>query len=136
MLTVLPVTVLAVGGALLAAAPANAAASQCPAGKVCIFQDSNFGGEVWVADTVCRSDLSEDYPGNYPNVNDSASSIVNNTSKTIRLFENTGFAGRYVFVPANGSIADLKQRNLTVYHNDGSIFANPGEFNDVASSFC
>ncbi|MFF7212811.1 hypothetical protein ACFZAU_20085 [Streptomyces sp. NPDC008238] len=51
------------------------------------------------------------------------------------IHENTGYQGRYINVAPGGRIADMKKKALVVFHGDGAIFANPGEFNDVTSSF-
>lgn len=136
-LILIPAVALAICAAVASATPAAAAASACPAGKFCIFQDTEFGGELFVADSNCHSNLSgESYPGNYPGVNDSASSIVNNTSQRVRLFENTNYGGRYIDVQANAKITNLKNNSFVIYNNDGSTNQILGAFNDVISSFC
>ncbi|MFI2301084.1 peptidase inhibitor family I36 protein [Actinacidiphila glaucinigra] len=130
---------VAATGATLSATPA-AAADNCRAGYLCLYSQTNFptgvGASFIVGSGVSNGNLVyAHYPENNDVVNDTVSSVINNTGHTIRLYESTGYQGRYINVPAYGRIADLRQRNLVVYHNNGSIFANPGEFNDVTSSF-
>ncbi|SNT31324.1 peptidase inhibitor family I36 protein [Actinacidiphila glaucinigra] len=130
---------VAATGATLSATPASAA-DNCRAGYLCLYSQTNFpagvGAGFIVGNGVSNSDLRyAHYPENNDAVNDTVSSVINNTGHTIRLYESTGYQGRYINVPPLGRVADLRQRALTVYHNNGSIFANPGEFNDVTSSF-
>ncbi|MEU1621120.1 peptidase inhibitor family I36 protein [Streptomyces sp. NPDC005722] len=130
---------VAATGATLSASPA-AAADNCRAGYLCLYSQTNFpygaGAGYIVGNGVSNSDLRyAHYPENNDVVNDSISSVINNTGHTIRLYENTGYQGRYINVAPGGRIADMKKKALVVFHGDGSIFANPGEFNDVTSSF-
>ncbi|MEW1569822.1 peptidase inhibitor family I36 protein [Streptomyces sp. NPDC093509] len=123
--------ILGIGGGLVAATPANAAASQCPQGKVCLFHDKNFGGEMYITDGTCVPSLQgESFPGNYPTVNDSVSSIVNNSGYTLRLFQNSGFGGRWTI--AYAQVADFTQ-GLTIYNSDGTTSSSTS-FNDQLSS--
>lgn len=126
------------GGALASTTPAAAAsAADCPSGKLCLFLDSNFGGEIYVPDSNRVSDLKgESYPGNYPPVNDSTSSVVNKTGQTVRLNENSGQNGRYIDIKANSQILNLKSNSFVIYNHDGSTNQLYGAFNDVISSFC
>lgn len=127
--------ILSIGGGLVAAAPADASASQCPQGKLCLFTNVNFnsGDDVYIADSTCVHSLKgEEYPGNYPSANDTASSVVNNTNYTLRFFADENFGGRWIVVYAHTQIADLS-KGQTVYNNDGTT-SSVTSLNDQLSS--
>jgi hypothetical protein len=60
--------------------PVAAWSATCDPGEVCIYQNSNFGGEV-AGDNTVEDVYSGHYPGSSVNINDSASSLKNYTSK-------------------------------------------------------
>ncbi|KUN86448.1 peptidase inhibitor family I36 protein [Streptomyces griseoruber] len=88
------------GGALAAAPSASAAASDCPAAMVCIFQNVNFTGR-WIGQTdPYRSNV-----GDY--MNDRTSSIVNRTDRDICFYQDADYGGdMLMWIPAR-SAADV-----------------------------
>ncbi|AWW43551.1 peptidase inhibitor family I36 protein [Streptomyces cadmiisoli] len=122
---------LAVGGALMSAGQASAAAENCRTGYFCIYLNGNWQGEMATYSSTCVSAIQGTLPGQY--LNDHTSSVANKTTKNLKLYEHTNFGGRYINVPAQ-SIIDLT-KNVTVYHNNGT-WSHTGPFNDVLSSFC
>ncbi|MFG1884586.1 peptidase inhibitor family I36 protein [Micromonospora sp. NPDC049102] len=101
--------VVATAGTLVAATPAQAV-YQCRSDEVCFYEHSGETGSVAVL-----ASLSPRHGGGYPNavldfrqglytngknLNDSASSVVNNTDFYLSVYENVGGAspGKWVYV--------------------------------------
>ncbi|MET8280472.1 peptidase inhibitor family I36 protein [Micromonospora sp. NPDC005174] len=112
--------VVATAGTLVAAAPAQAA-YQCQRGEVCFYEHNGGTGSVAVLAT-----LSPRRGGGYPNavldfrkllytngknLNDSASSVVNDTDFYLSVYENVGGAspGKYVYLRphSGGTFVDM-----------------------------
>lgn len=129
MRTLAPVTALAIGAALAAVTPANAAGpSSCPSGKLCLYGDANFSGPVKVFSSGSAASLkSYHYDGTNTAVDNTASSVINNTEKAIFLYSNSNFTGPYVPVGYHGgSISDLSH---------AIVGGSEKNLNDAISSF-
>jgi hypothetical protein len=84
------------------------AAIDCPSGYVCIYPETNFGGQPWVRRAVDGS--VKDLP---TAIRDRGSSIRNNSDRTARVYEKRNHSGRHVCVTrSGGSIHDLRGYNL------------------------
>ncbi|MFS8362147.1 peptidase inhibitor family I36 protein [Streptomyces sp. CWNU-52H] len=118
---------LAVGAALIAAPSASAAESDCPSGQICLFKDYNYGGSMlWISRFgTSDSDLKRE------GFNDVASSVVNNASWSVRLYQDVYFGGKYIDVAPGQRIANLS--SVPIYNADGSYFG-VNTFNDRISS--
>lgn len=116
------VSVLASGSAVLLAAPVTAdaasatsqagtsvhAAIACPRGFVCIYPGINFRGQPYVKRA---SDGSVKHLPDY--IRSDGSSVINNSSKTARVYQKDNYHGRRVCVGRNGgSIHDLRSYQL------------------------
>lgn len=133
MLAVLAAAISAATLSVAYAPPASADDSRCPPKSFCLFLNSNFGGEgaVFSAPGTGNTppvpyardcDLRQD---RYPSgriVDDSASSMINNTTHYVTLYRNLGCGGdTYVAKPRS---EDSTFSNNTVVN---------GNFNDKAS---
>lgn len=106
------------GAALLAAAPANAAASDCPSGAACAWITSNFGGtELGFKQSISNYD---DY-----GYNDNISSVYNNGNvSTVRFYKDAGYKGASFALAIKTGDGNL--------NNDAGLA--PTGFNDEISS--
>lgn len=118
---------LALGGAALSATPANAAASDCGSGQVCLYKDYDYNGSMLVVAYLGLPDhdLKDD------GFNDVTSSVINNSSSSIRLYQDVWYSGKYIQVNAGERIANLS--SVHIYNADGSYFG-VNTFNDRVSS--
>ncbi|MER5796026.1 peptidase inhibitor family I36 protein [Streptomyces sp. NPDC001980] len=134
-LTLVPAVALAIGGALVSTAPANAAASACPSGQMCLFSNTNFGGQMFIVPKKGNQPSVanlKDYK--YPNgsgVNDTASSLVNNTGTVTFIYQDINHGGKYVGVSNGESLSNLD--SVRIYNADGMFFGY-NTFNDRISS--
>jgi hypothetical protein len=82
----------------LAAPAAQAAKSDCDANRVCLWEDDHAGGELkQYSSSMCS----------LPGFNDKASSVYNNTSHTVRLYDDKDLKDRVVVLAPGKTIADL-----------------------------
>lgn len=123
-------TALVTAGVLVGSgAPANAAASDCGSNGICLFQDTYYGGRM--LDITRIGACIENLKG--WEFNDITSSVINNSSTTIRLYQDTNHGGKYVRLLPGERIANLS--SIVIYNNDGSWFG-VNTFNDRTSSTC
>ncbi|MFD9044001.1 MULTISPECIES: peptidase inhibitor family I36 protein [Streptomyces] len=115
------VSILSLGAALVLAVPitadaANPAAARthaqasvaCPQGFVCIYPDRDFRGQPYVKRA---SDGSVSHLPDY--IRSNGSSVINNSSRTARVYQSDNYSGRRVCVGRNGgSIQDLRSYQL------------------------
>ncbi|MEU7414901.1 peptidase inhibitor family I36 protein [Streptomyces sp. NPDC042638] len=81
----------------------------CPRGFVCIYPDINFNGQPYVKRAV---DGSVRHLPDY--ISGSGSSIINNSSRTARVYQKDNYFGRHVCVGREGgSIGDLRSSSTT-----------------------
>jgi hypothetical protein len=121
-------TVVAAG---LAIAPAAAnAAYVCGSGQVCLYKDINFTGTVRVL-TGTISDFQFTNYSNGDNMNDTVSSIVNNSNKTFQGWHDNNFGGLRAVVGAGAKSPDMTH-DVPVFL--GGVFLGGRDFNDVISS--
>ncbi|UXY40502.1 peptidase inhibitor family I36 protein [Streptomyces albidocamelliae] len=110
-------TVLA--ASLIGFAPAHAATTAgastahrdqiaCPRGFVCIYPEINFNGQPYVKRTV---DGSVRHLPDY--IRGNGSSVINNSSRTARVYQKDNYFGRHVCVGREGgTISDLRSYQL------------------------
>ena len=141
-----PVTMLAVGGALLLAAPADAAtltnettstsaggapSESCSSGVICLWNDVSYNSEeasfTPTSDGQCWNLTTAGF-------NDITSSVINDTGNIVYLYQNTNEGGDFVVVGPGEGIPNLAS-NQVVYNNNGTT-AYTGSFTDEASSVC
>jgi len=129
---------LAVAGAAVIAPHEANAAYLCGQGQICLYQNINETGSVAV-----EPRLNPDSPGFNPNgisnfqnshytngqsLNDSVSSVENNSDYDLVLFENADYGGNSVIIAPHQTV------NLTsvgIFEPGGVV---SGDFNDEASS--
>ncbi|MFJ2170562.1 peptidase inhibitor family I36 protein [Streptomyces griseofuscus] len=96
-----------------AATPAGALAAArdqiaCPRGFVCIYPDINFNGQPYVKRAV---DGSVRHLPDY--IRGRGSSVINNSSRTARIYQKDNYFGRHVCVGREGgTIGDLRSYQL------------------------
>ncbi|MFJ3671065.1 peptidase inhibitor family I36 protein [Streptomyces sp. NPDC090106] len=100
---------------------------------VCLYTNVDHKGKIDLPEGDCFADLRLLFLGA---ANDAVSSAVNNSSEPIRLYESTNNGGRYIVIEPHSAQADLRAKIFTVFHGNGEIASNSGEFNDVTSSYC
>ncbi|MFF9157493.1 peptidase inhibitor family I36 protein [Streptomyces sp. NPDC014846] len=110
-------TVLA--ASLIGFAPAHAATTAgvptvhrdqiaCPRGFVCIYPETNFNGQPYVKRAV---DGSVRHLPDY--IRGKGSSVINNSSRTARVYQKDNYFGRHVCVGREGgTISDLRSYQL------------------------
>lgn len=93
--------VLGLGGVVVAAAPAQASVTDCLSGKLCLWDDINYNGPLYMysGSTSCYNLISQ---------NDHASSAKNRTSRTVRLYLNANCSGNYQELYTNESWGDFR----------------------------
>ncbi|MFF4442594.1 peptidase inhibitor family I36 protein [Streptomyces sp. NPDC001621] len=110
LLAALVPTILAASLAGLAPAHATTPADQiaCPRGFVCIYPDINFNGQPYVKRAV---DGSVRHLPDY--IRGKGSSVINNSSRTARVYQKDNYFGRHVCVGRDGgTISDLRSYQL------------------------
>lgn len=81
-------------GVMVTSTSAQAAASECGSGNMCLFDGANYtGGLFRIKDRneyggLCDHDLGDNYYDNGKRVVDSASSVINNTHYRFIMYEN------------------------------------------------
>jgi hypothetical protein len=92
-----------------AGSPATARAQiACPRGFVCIYPDINFNGQPYVKRAV---DGSVRHLPDY--IRGAGSSVINNSSRTARVYQRDNYFGRHVCVGREGgTIGDLRSYQL------------------------
>ncbi|WP_030989974.1 peptidase inhibitor family I36 protein [Streptomyces sp. NRRL WC-3744] len=80
----------------------------CPRGFVCIYPDINFNGQPYVKRAV---DGSVRHLPDY--IRSRGSSVINNSSRTARVYQKDNYFGRHVCVGREGgTISDLRSYQL------------------------
>nr|WSX75763.1 peptidase inhibitor family I36 protein [Streptomyces sp. NBC_00899] len=80
----------------------------CPRGFVCIYPEINFDGQPYVKRAV---DGSVRHLPDY--IRGKGSSIINNSSRTARIYQKDNYTGRHVCVGRDGgTIGDLRSYQL------------------------
>ncbi|CAG6398307.1 peptidase inhibitor family I36 protein [Streptomyces cocklensis] len=80
----------------------------CPRGFVCIYPEINFDGQPYVKRAV---DGSVRHLPDY--IRSKGSSIINNSSRTARVYQKDNYTGRHVCVGRDGgTIGDLRSYQL------------------------
>ncbi|MFJ6904531.1 peptidase inhibitor family I36 protein [Streptomyces griseoluteus] len=122
-------------------APSASAAYECGDGQVCIYKNSDFTGSVYVVPKVtlsnglkaaCARDLSTSRYTDGSVVDNTASSIVNNSDSVIFLSEYKNGGGKYTGVSGGRRLWNLD----SVQTFDSAGHQTYESFNDRASSAC
>lgn len=134
-MTILSAAGIALAAGLAVATPASADPSSpsCEGGSICFYHDTNYTG-AWFKTTSARIDSFSSYtyfPYGVDSVNDTVSSIINNTGHWAVPSRNANQGGGYIIV--NNSVPNLKTGQI-VYNQDGSKNGSTS-FNDVISSY-
>ncbi|MFB9688258.1 peptidase inhibitor family I36 protein [Amycolatopsis plumensis] len=118
---------LATAALAAVAPPAFADNSACPADRVCLFRNSNFSGGRYVDNgQILRLSLARWDNGG--SVDNSASSVINNTGRTFQLHEK-------YYVPCQGPTLSVAPH--TEYADFSAVYVdypnNTKTFNDIFS---
>ncbi|SDT10407.1 peptidase inhibitor family I36 protein [Actinoplanes derwentensis] len=94
---------VALTGSLVAISSPASAAYACPAKQVCLYEDYNQQGSPATLAGLVQGAGGVGYFWDHKfhngvNLNDKASSVHNNTSQWVRVYENNNFGGRSTFV--------------------------------------
>ncbi|MFE1519013.1 peptidase inhibitor family I36 protein [[Kitasatospora] papulosa] len=112
-------TAVVAGGMAVVATPANAAYA-CGSNQVCLYKNSNFTGSVFVLPQIttsygvkvfCAPDLAQNKYTDGSSVNNTASSIVNNSNSVIFLRDYKGTGGKHTGITGGtrfGSLASMQ----------------------------
>ena len=103
--------------------PASADNPLCPSGSICLFRDSNFSGGRYVGQPgILRLSLAK--YDNGANVDNSASSVINNTDRTYYLQERyyVPCLGPQIYVQPHSQIADFSVTRAN--YPDNATFVN------------
>ncbi|MFG1881751.1 peptidase inhibitor family I36 protein [Micromonospora sp. NPDC049102] len=127
---------LALGGVTIATTTsAQASASQCKSGQVCLFEGANFSGGVFRVNG-CDTDLGDNTFDNGNRVVDHTSSIINKSGSAVFAYEfpdpyrNKGYE---LGVAGGNSLSNLS--NVQVLDYRTGTFKNVN-FDDNASAVC
>ncbi|MFC9280178.1 peptidase inhibitor family I36 protein [Streptomyces collinus] len=113
VLTVLTAALMGLAPAHATTTPLGAPATArdqiaCPRGFVCIYPDINFNGQPYVKRAV---DGSVRHLPDY--IRGNGSSVINNSSRTARIYQKDNYFGRHVCVGREGgTISDLRSYQL------------------------
>lgn len=110
LLTLMGAVALASGSLLVAAGPAQAAS--CPSGVVCVWRDAGFQGPGYHFIFSDPSFVGQTYAAGVGNLNNSISSIINHSGRTIFFYAGANYGGPWDDVYDPG--ATVRQ----VRHND------------------
>ncbi|WP_312034264.1 peptidase inhibitor family I36 protein [Actinoplanes sp. TBRC 11911] len=135
MLAAIGLPAIVAAGMAIAPAAANAApagAASCPQGAVCAWYDINFGGPMRILNQPEMTNfLFDNYNTANVNMNDTISSIVNNSDKMFRGWVDHDFQGLFnVGVVPHTQSSDLRNARYYV----GGVFQGFHDFNDQLSS--
>ncbi|MFE9191971.1 peptidase inhibitor family I36 protein [Micromonospora sp. NPDC007208] len=132
---------LTLSGMTVAATSAQADPGQCGSRQLCIFENANYSGGVFhVQDRLyvgnksilCDKLLSDNFYNNGKSVNDSGSSVINNTGNPAFLYTGSWNSGAYVAVPAGRRLSSLQ--SVTAY--DGGVEKQNFNMDNKGSAFC
>jgi hypothetical protein len=100
-----------VSGLMMAPGQAHADNDRCPTNRFCLFQQNNFGGgrATFTDDDL---DLSNNRYDNGGMVNDTASSMINNTGHNVTLYKDTN--------KRNAVYIAQKESEDSTFDNNGS----------------
>jgi hypothetical protein len=84
-------------------AEAAEAAVACGSGMVCIYPHTNYGGVPYVRRGSDGGARFHDQP-----INDNTYSVINNSSRTARIYRNSWYGGSHTCIQPGGRIADLQ----------------------------
>ncbi|MGW6015591.1 peptidase inhibitor family I36 protein [Streptomyces sp. NPDC055210] len=133
-------TAVAVGGAAVVA-PSASAAYSCADNQVCLYKNSDFTGSVYIlpqvtlsdgTKTFCARDLSQDRYSDGPSVDNTVSSIVNNSNSVIFLTEFKNGVGKRASIKGGYRFWNLD--SVQTFDSAGNMTYE--SFNDRASSAC
>lgn len=100
-------------------APAQADA-ECPEHYVCMWEDGNYTGSMYVYQPGNLPDHVGLYEIDWWDGDNEISSVKNNTGKCVRLFADDGGGGRTYFIERAGTRSDLA---LNGFDNEAESYA-------------
>lgn len=122
---------LALGVSVVAGSPASAAGSgdACPAGRVCLYFNSNGGGaraDLARSDGALNNELFTDGPAGRNGwgvvVGNNAASVRNRTSDVIVVYAGQGCTGNWSRIPAGGQVYNLADGYWNMQNRVSSIW--------------
>ncbi|MFD9286127.1 peptidase inhibitor family I36 protein [Streptomyces mirabilis] len=122
------------------ATPANAAYN-CGSNQVCLYKNSDFTGSVFILPQItnsygvkifCAPDLAQNKYTDGTSVNNSVSSVVNNSNSVIFLADYRGPGGKHTGISGGSRLWNLD----SVQTFDSSGKQTYESFNDRASYAC
>jgi hypothetical protein len=136
ILAAIGVPAIIAAGLAIAPAAANAAPAgtgSCPQGAVCAWYDINFSGPMRILNQPEMTNfMFDNYTTANVNMNDTVSSVVNNSNQMFRGWPDHDFIGlSNMGVRPGQQVSDMRNAPLYV---GGAIQTGPGNFNDVMSS--
>ncbi|GAB3248417.1 peptidase inhibitor family I36 protein [Kineosporia babensis] len=97
--------VLAGVAMVTAAGPASADDARCPANRVCMYEDPNFTGSLYVNQKYKSGGKFEI---DWWDGDNEISSVINNTGGSVKLYANDGQKGKWQCVGAHSTRSNLK----------------------------
>lgn len=93
----------------LSAGPAAAADGRCGANRVCMYEDPNYDGSLYV-NQAYKSGGKYEIDG-WDGDNE-ISSVINNTGSSIKIYSNDGYGGNWHCVGPNATRSNLENNNF------------------------
>ncbi|MGC4852094.1 peptidase inhibitor family I36 protein [Micromonospora sp. DT4] len=115
---------------------AQASASQCKSGQICLYEVENFSGGIFRVSGGCDLNLGDNHFDNGNPVADHTSSIINNSGSAVFLYELADpyrKSGYELGVGAKKSLSNLRSVQVLDYRDGTFKMVN---FNDKASAAC
>ncbi|MGW6015598.1 peptidase inhibitor family I36 protein [Streptomyces sp. NPDC055210] len=134
-------TAVAVGATAVVAPPANAAYN-CANNQVCLYKESDFRGSVYILPQVtlsngakifCARDLSQSRYSDGSSVDNTVSSVVNNSDSVLFLREFKNEGGKLTSIRGGYRVWNLDSVQTIDPTNSKMTYES---FNDRASSAC
>jgi hypothetical protein len=100
---------------LMIATPAQADSSDCPSNYVCMWEDPNYSGSMYVRQPSSLGSYNIDgWDGD-----NEISSVYNNSRNCVRMYDNDNYTGTSYFVSWLGMLPNLAQNG---YDNEAESF--------------
>lgn len=120
---------VASAASLVAASPALAAYT-CQSGQVCVYQNTNLTGSVYIVPSGCDVYFAGKKFANGDPLDDNASSITNLSGSAARLFESVNSQVNYYVMRGGETLLDLRYVPAS-----GTLFPG-GNYDNTLSGVC